>query len=103
MDISLFINLNDVIERNSTNRAAFTPLCTGNARKVMAARNEGGIALFIVANLTGLRRIDGQLFIWLSGCCTATDSCTQASPAYYGSAISLRPMSLARVISRIIV
>lgn len=54
---SLFVNLNDVIKWQSTYRAAFAPLSTTHACKIMTTWDECSIALCSVTNLARFCRI----------------------------------------------
>ena len=56
----MFVNFNDIFKWDATNGAALTSLSALDTREVVAARNEGGVALGPVTNFT--------LFIEVCGC-----------------------------------
>lgn len=51
---SLLVELDNVLERETADRAALTSLGTGDASEVVATGDEGSIALSSVADFAGL-------------------------------------------------
>ena len=50
----MFVELDYVLERDTADRAAVASLGAGDAGEVVAARDEGGVALSSVADFAGL-------------------------------------------------